>query len=364
VSDVSEYKYLTIVDWVKKQIDERGLAAGEKFYSESELCEIHKMSRQTVRQALAVLERQNILWKRRGSGTFVQTPGRGKAKQILTVGVIATYFSDYIFPSIVTGIERELNKNSAAMQLATTHNRVADETRSIQAMLAQNVDGLIVEPSKSALPNPNMALYDEIRSRGIPLLFFNARYPWSDLPLVAMDDVEAGRLAANHLITLGHEKISAVFVFDDRQGHLRYQGFMECLNTHGILNAEQRVLWLSTQDREVLFTVLKERVLALLSDSTAVVCYNDNLAVAMLDFCKKQGIRVPDDVSLVGIDDSDLAAICEAPLTTVAHPKQELGRKAAAMLLEMIKSGGNNIGDCLYKPKLVLRESSKKPKAP
>ncbi|MDR1572089.1 MAG: winged helix-turn-helix domain-containing protein, partial [Clostridiales Family XIII bacterium] len=87
---MSEYKYLAIVDWVKKRIDEGGLAAGERFFSESELCDIHKVSRQTVRQALAVLERQNILWKKRGSGTFVQTAGRSKAKQTLTVGVIAT----------------------------------------------------------------------------------------------------------------------------------------------------------------------------------------------------------------------------------------------------------------------------------
>jgi GntR family transcriptional regulator of arabinose operon len=81
----------------------------------------------------------------------------------------------------------------------------------------------------------------------------------------------------------------------------------------------------------------------------------------MLDFCKKQGLRVPEDVSLVGIDDSDLAAVCESPLTTVAHPKQELGRKAAKLLLEMIRSGTLNIDDCLYRPKLIVRASSGPP---
>jgi GntR family transcriptional regulator of arabinose operon len=92
-----------------------------------------------------------------------------------------------------------------------------------------------------------------------------------------MDDAEAGRLATKHLISLGHKRISAAFVFDDRQGHLRYQGFMDCLDAHGIPFAEQRVLWLSTQERETLFTVSKERVSALLAESTAVVCYNDKL---------------------------------------------------------------------------------------
>jgi GntR family transcriptional regulator of arabinose operon len=356
---MNNYKYRAIVDWAKKFIEENNLAAGEKFYSETELCKMHSVSRQTVRQALAVLERQSILTKKHGSGTFVQSPKHEKVKTIPTVGVIATYFSDYIFPSIVTGIERELTKNNMAMQLTATHNHVAEETRALQAMLAQDIDGLIVEPSKSGLPNPNTALYEEVRARGIPLIFFNAKYPQLDFPLIAMDDKEAGRCAAEYLISLGHANVSALLVFDDYQGQLRYEGFVECLSAHGLPMPEEHVLWFSTGELGSLFTLSKERVKAMLSASTAVMCYNDKVAVALLGFCKKEGIRVPEDISLVGIDDSRLAERCEVPLTSVSHPKQRLGEKAVALLLEMIKTGAQSGNGYLYKPRLIVRSSAR-----
>lgn len=355
---MDDFKYRAIVDWAKKTIEERGLSAGDRFFSEIELCDMHDVSRQTVRQALSMMENEGIIWRKQGSGTFVQTPGRDHSKRSPSVGLISTYFSDYIFPSIVTGIESVLAKNNITMQLATTRNQVAEEARALQTMLAQNVQGLIIEPSKSALPNPNSALFEEIRARNIPLVFFNAKYPNSNFPCVAMDDVAAGYIVTEHLISLGHKKISAIFVFDDMQGHKRYQGFMKSLDEHGIPLPEQRVMWFSTQERSSLFTLSVEKILALLKDSTAVVCYNDSLAISLLEFCKQKGINVPGDVSIVGIDDSSQARICEVPLTTVRHPKQQLGERAAEVLLEMIANPSHTINDILFIPKLIERAST------
>jgi len=351
-------KYMEIIQWAVQAISEKGLSAGDRFFSETELCNIHNVSRQTVRQALAHMEQQGLLYRRQGSGTFIQSPRPDPGRPSVTVGVVSTYFSDYIFPSIVTGIERVLSQNNIAMQLATTSNMVAEETRALQAMLVQNVSGLIVEPSKSALPSPNMALYDDIRARGIPLVFFNAKYAWSSAPCVAMDDVAAGKLAADHLVALGHRKISGIFVFDDMQGHKRYAGFMRSLDSSGIPMAERRVLWFSTGEQHSLFTKSKDRVLSLLADSTAVICYNDALAVQMLEFCKLQGIAVPGGLSVMGIVDANMAKICEVPLTSVRHPKQHLGEMAAYALLEMMADASSRTEGSLIVPKLIERAST------
>jgi GntR family transcriptional regulator of arabinose operon len=316
------------------------------------------VSRQTVRQALAVMESKNIIWRKQGSGTFVRTPGRDFSKLGFTVGLISTYFSDYIFPSIVTGIESVLAKNNVTMQLATTRNQVAEEARALQVMLAQDVRGLIVEPSKSALPNPNEALYEEIRARNIPLVFFNAKYPGFNFPCVAMDDIAAGCLVTRHLVSLGHKKISAIMVSDDIQGHKRYQGFTKSLDDAGIPMPEQRVMWFSTQERASLFSLSADRILNLLKDSTAIVCYNDSLAVGLLEFCKQRGLSVPRDVSVVGIDDSTQASICEVPLTTVRHPQLQLGERTAELLLDIIANPLSNATDILYTPKLIQRGSA------
>jgi GntR family transcriptional regulator of arabinose operon len=356
----NNYKYLAIVEWAKETIVEKRMGAGDRFFSEAELCEIHGVSRQTIRQALDVLERQGILARKRGSGTYVKATYGGEAKEAVKIGVISTYFSDYIFPSIVTGIERVLAKNNTSIWLSTTRDMAYEETRALREMLSQNVSGLIVEPSKSALPNPNTELYDEIRKRGIPLVFFNTKYPWADFPCVAMDDVAAGYIVTKHLISQGHRKIAGIFTFDDMQGHSRYQGFMKAFEENDIADAEKRVLWYSTNDRVTMFESSRARIIELLKGSTAVVCYNDSLAVSLLDFCGKEGYKVPADISVTGIDDSKLATVCEPRLTTARHPQQKLGEATATLLIEMLRSGSNTADDIIFAPKLIERKSTKK----
>ena len=359
---MDDFKYMTIVEWVKDYIKKEHLVPGTRFYSEKELCDIHNVSRQTVRQALMVLENQDVLRRKRGSGTFVKNVGAkssGTVARNCNVGVISTYFSDYIFPSIVTGIEKVLKNNNVGMQLSITHNQVFEESKALKTMLEQDIRALIIEPSKSALPNPNIKLYEKIKKMNIPLVFFNAKYPWADFPCVAMDDVVAGKLATEHLIQLGHSKIGGIFAFDDIQGHKRYQGFLDAFEEHGIALEERNVMWFSTSEKKDFFAQ-EDRTKDLLEGVTAVVCYNDSHAVNLLELCKKWGIRVPEDLSVVGIDDSKLAKICEVPLTTVRHPHQQLGERTAQKVLEMIENPEKIFQDVLYEPMVVERKSTRK----
>ena len=359
---MEEYKYMTIVEWVKNYIAANGLKPNDRFLTEKDLCEIHNVSRQTVRQALMCLENENVISRVRGSGAFVSS---GAVQPAMTVqnrniGVISTYFTDYIFPQIVTGIESVLNDSGFSMQLAITHNKVAEEQQALQSMIFGGVHGLIVEPSKSALPNPNMGLYDELRRNNIPVVFFNAKYPWSDYPCVAIDDEAAGRIAADHIFDCGHTRIAGIFALDDIQGHKRYSGFTKSCIAHGLRNAEDNVLWFATSDKNSVFTSGGIRLLELLSESTAVVCYNDNLAIKLLQFCKEHNISVPADLSIVGIDDSKYATICDVPLTTVAHPQRRLGEAVAEKLIDKICSGSVDDGDIIFAPELRIRGSVRK----
>jgi GntR family transcriptional regulator of arabinose operon len=354
------FKYHEIAQWVKRQITERNLAPGDRFDSEPDLCRSLGASRQTVRQALELLRREGVISSRRGSGTFVtkndftgRADGRVRGQ---TVGVISTYFSDYIFPHILSGIERVLTENEVAMRLAVTNNMVSEEARALRLMLDHNVAGLIVEPSKSALPNPNVGLYSEVRRREIPLVFFNAAYPWSDFPQVSMDDVAAARMATEHLISLGHEKIAGIFLLDDMQGHKRYQGFLESQETDG--QAENRVLWFSNREKSTLFSQSAERIAELIEGATAAVCYNDSIALGLYGFCQARGIWVPDELSIIGIDDSRLATVCAVPLTSVRHPHQKLGERVAGKLLAALGSGSAVREGYFFEPVLVERSST------
>lgn len=359
---MDDYKYLAIVEWVKKYIADEHLSTDDRFLTEKELCAIHNVSRQTVRQALMKLENDNVIKRVRGSGTFVSsgTPAPRRTPAAGSIGIVSTYFSDYIFPHIITGIESVLDDAGCTMQLAITHNLVAEETQALKSMLSNGVRGLIVEPSKSALPNPNTGLYAEIRRSGIPLVFFNAKYEWSDFPYVAMDDVAAGKMVTDFLFDCGHTNISCIFVLDNIQGHKRYRGFMESCIAHGRLDAEQNVLWYPASDGSKLFGYEKGHILNMLESSTAVVCYNDMLAVGLLQFCRENGIKVPDDVSVVGIDDSKYSSICDVPLTTSRHPHGKLGEAAAEALLRSMEAPGSAQSDILFKPELIVRDSVRK----
>ena len=135
---MDEYKYLAIVEWSKNYIKDNQLKPDDRFLSENELCSIHNVSRQTVRQALKVLETENVIARVRGSGTFVRSAEIAPVRSTRqNVGVISTYFSDYIFPSIVTGIEGVLKAADIGMQLAITHNQVFEETQALQNMISQ-----------------------------------------------------------------------------------------------------------------------------------------------------------------------------------------------------------------------------------
>jgi GntR family transcriptional regulator of arabinose operon len=300
----------------------------------------------------------------RGSGTFVAEKHEGTNLEPVqikgSIGVISTYFSDYIFPHIVTGIESVLNQSGCTMQLAITHDQVSEERQALEAMLANGVQGLIIEPSKSALPNPNTELYAKMRQMNLPVMFFNARYPWSDCPFAAMDDEAAGRIATNHLFDSGHKHIAGIFALDDLQGHLRYKGYMQSSMAHGVTDCEKNVYWFATSERSEMFHYARDRLLELIDGNTAVVCYNDKLAIRLLKLLRENGISVPDDISVVSIDDSRYASICEVPLTSVHHPHKKLGEAAAEMILDMIKNSKTTAEDKLFIPQLITRSSVKK----
>ena len=142
-----------------------------------------------------------------------------RRKRSWNVGVIATYISEYIFPSILRGIEGQLSEEGFFPMLSATMNRVDNERRILKDCMEKQLDGLIVEGTKTALPNPNLPLYEKLRDMGIPVVFFNSYYPaLRDCVSVTMDDCQGGFDAVEYLVSKGHRKIGGIFKNDDMQG--------------------------------------------------------------------------------------------------------------------------------------------------
>ena len=352
-----EAKYQKIINWVRQEIADGSLRSGDKLPSEKELSERFGLSRQTVRHATGELEAQHIVSRVQGSGTYI-----GGVRQLvyepryMSVAVLSTFYESYIFPPTLKGIERVLSKNGFSMQVSFTDNRVTREREMLLQILEKgNIDGLIVEPAKSALPNPNMDLYREIQERNIPIIFFNASYPQIDAPCVRIDDQAVAQRATQLLLDAGHRKIGAIFKSDDRQGALRYAGYLDAMMSGGGEVHQRHVVWVDTPMTTNLGAI-EDYLFQRIEGCSAVMCYNDEVAYQVINLALKRGLRVPQELSIVGIDDSYLAGMGKVQLTSFPHPKEMLGRKVAENLMELFRKPDFD-GNYLFESAPVYRES-------
>ena len=349
-------KYERIVEWIRQEIENGMLCRGDKLPSENELMEQFGVSRQTVRRAMEDLTENGIVEGRRGSGTYVTVNTRRYTGKEIRIAVMLTYVDTYIFPSIIKGIESVLSREGCTLQISMTDNAVEKERMLLREFIrARSVDGIIAETVKSALPNPNLELYRELERLGIPVMFVNSYYRELDIPHVSMDDQKAGYLAAKHLAECGHIRIGGIFKADDGQGHLRYAGYTDALMERDIRIRGDQVIWI---DSEELRSMEEEsaKFLKRLKGCTACVCYNDETAYKLVGIFQKSGLRVPEDLSIVGIDNSGLAKFCSVPLTSVENPVESLGKTAAEKIIGRILRK-EELETEEFEPELVIRSS-------
>lgn len=351
-------KYLQLVSWVKSKVESNEFKPGDKLFSENQLSSMFSMSRQTIRHGIAKLEQEGIVKSIQGSGTYITNKVNSRPKT-LNVAVVTTYVDRYIFPNVIKEIEKVISNAGFYTQIAFTYNTIERETSILNSFLNDNqVDGIIIEPTKSGIPNPNIKLYEELKKRNIPIIFINSYYPNLGLPHVSMNDKDAGYLAVSQLIKAGHTKIGGIFKADDRQGHFRYTGFVKGMLDAGLKINEKSIIWIDTEDINNM-KHNEKRILSRIEGCTGYVCYNDEVAVPFVNICRKNNIHVPDQLSIVSIDDSDMAAYCEVPLTSVAYPITELGHRAAENLLELINDSSFD-ANYEFPATITIRDSVKR----
>ncbi len=353
-------KHTLLSEWIKNNIEDGTFLPGKKIPSEHELASQFNYSRQTVRQAIGTLVTEGILSREQGSGTYVtlSKPTQPKEKT-MRIGVITTYLDDYIFPSIIHGIDEVLTSSGYTLSLGITHNKPADEENCLKQMIQTGVDGIIIEGTKSALPNSNIRLYNELKERQIQTVFINSFYGYDCESYVVMDDVKSGTLVTEHLILNGHNKIGGILKSDDIQGIRRYEGIVNALNEKEIPINDNAIIWYTTEDLKYLFNGTMDNIIIdRLGNVTSVVCYNDQIASQLIHLLKRNNLSVPNDISIVSFDNSFLAKEMVCNLTSVVYPAKKIGKKAASILLARINN--SSIKESIkVEPTLKIRGSVK-----
>ena len=331
-------KYRKLYNWGRTLIISGVLKDGDRFPSEPILQKKFGYSRQTIRTALKQLEEERLISRIKGSGTYVSwRSGRADAEKP-RIGLILSYFSDYLFPQVYEGIESVLNEKGFQIEVAVTRNRLNDEVMFLEGLLKKNVAGLIIEGTRSSFPNPNIRLYEEIRKRNIPTLFIHNHYENQKFDSMETSDEKGGYELTKKLIQNGHRRIGGIFKYDDLQGIERYKGFIECLSDYGVQFDDDCIRWYSTKDMDEKMS--KKGLLRMYQRTrgcTAMILYNDEIAGRYIDFLHDRGLKVPDDISIVSFDDVVPVQESGLKLVSMIHPKYNLGRLAARNLLRMME---------------------------
>jgi DNA-binding LacI/PurR family transcriptional regulator len=278
-----------------------------------------------------------------------ERPLRLRHRSAGQIGLITPELSNPIFPAFAQIVEQNLTGCGYTAVLCTQHPGGATEDELVEALAERGVMGIVFLSGLHADLNSDPERYARLIGRGVPYVLINGYNPAVAGPFISPDDRASARIAVQHLLDLGHERIGLA-VGPNRFVPVRrkVEGFQAALGDDAPI-------------QHTLFSVEggHAAAIALLDQGcTGIVCGSDLMALGAVRAVRERGLTVPGDVSVVGYDDSPLVAFTDPPLTTVRQPVEAMGAAAVNALLEEI--GGNPVqrSEFVFQTELVVRGST------
>lgn len=275
-------KYKWLVEQLREIISDSIQKGINKLPTEQELAGRYRVSRQTVRAALAVLEEEREIRRIKGSGAYIT--GLSSLEDRNIVGILIPDEQQYKYPALINDIRVALAAEGFSCKVYPTHNHVDQERQILQFLLKSPLRALIVEPVKSALPSPNTELYQRLIQRGTSILFLGCAYPQlSQIPVIYEDNLYGAGLLVQSLVEKGHSSIAGIFQMDDQRGLERYQGFLDAMQNQGLTVPDRNICWYTTQELDDFrqsqdISFLKKFLERITPDYTAFICEDDFIA--------------------------------------------------------------------------------------
>jgi LacI family transcriptional regulator len=286
-----------------------------------------------------------------------------RSRESTDIGVVLPNLSNPYFTSVLLGLETEAHRLGYTVLLSSSFRDPETELRALKMLAAKQVAGAIV-----SLTKPDARLLREMQANGTGLVTFDQVVEGLDCSRVEFDFEAAGLLAVDHLFEQGHRDIVfASSPIDRPSRHSLRAGFLEGLRHHGIHGGAKRCL-VGTGEAEGTegYEIENGRLLAgrLVERETlptAVFAANDITAFGLIQGLSKLGLRVPEDISVLGFDDLPFSAWVTPALSTIAHPAFDTGAMAMRLLAASLKEPGRIIIE-RFAPRLVLRDSVSSPR--
>jgi len=277
--------------------------------------------------------------------------------QTTTVGVVVPDLGNLFIPPVLRGIANTLERHGFVAVISETQDDDERLRISVENLLSRRVDAVILTGARAG----HGPLLEELAGAGRPIVLAIRALPGTSLPAVTTDDFSGGYIACRHLAHLGHRLIGQLPGPADIQPFLdRAAGFAQAARETGIepIAFDGVALHPTVTEGRRLMSLLLETADPL---PTAVFAHNDAMAIGAMDGLRAAGLRCPDDVSILGYNDSPLVDHFDPPLSTIRWPSAEIGRRAAELAIELIEEPGRPVASSTFPPELVPRASTAPP---
>ncbi|MGV2620387.1 UNVERIFIED_CONTAM: substrate-binding domain-containing protein [Halobacillus marinus] len=279
-----------------------------------------------------------------------------KQKSTKTIGVIVANILHTFTTEVTRAIEDYCHGEDFHTIICNADDDPVKERHYIEMLRAKQVDGLIIFPTGN-----NLSLYRQMKDASYPVVFLDRTITDVHIPTVSLDNRKASKLAVDHLVEEGYERIAVITtsILEHISTRIdRIEGYKEAMSNHGIAVSEDYIVSAEPQG----LTDQLEELLRLDTPPDALLAGNDLVLIEILKYAKRKNLVIPDELALIGIDDVSFAGFYSPAITTVAQPTFKMGKKAAELLLNQITKKEIRESDLRFQPTLMIRDSLKKGK--
>lgn len=339
--------YMQLAELIRNQIRSGEIQVGDKLPSESEMIKKYHLGRLTIRDSLSILVNEGLIEKHHGKGTFCKSNGVSQKHKIdVSLNMSDISFTPYFLRSICD----VLDSQNVDILLSDTQDNMDTICSVLEKALAESSNGIIFQPTSDCdiASDRMVSLLKQLENANIPYIMIDAYYKNVPSSYIVMNEISAGKMAAEYFLSLGHTDLCMIEQSTNTDSLLRMEGFEKACPVPPCRieydsNLEGSIKELINSDKNV----------------TGIFCYNDGVAKKCYEILNKLKISIPDDISIISIDDTIIASTLFPTLTSIVHPKEYMGRAAAEAMISILKGDSTWPYMKVFEPVLAVRKSCK-----
>jgi len=278
-----------------------------------------------------------------------------QGREMCTIGVIVSHVNFPQISAMISGIEQVANENGINVIISQSYGKYKNEKALAKTLFEARVGGLIVSLANDTIDTDHFKQFIKLN---IPVVFVDRKLDGFNSGTVVVDYFTSSYLATSHLISQGCRRIA--FIGETFAGNTyaeKLRGYMESLRAHNIPIEENFILTQEILSAKEGYAFGKQ-LLNLENPPDAIFSDNDIAAVGVIQYAIRKGLKIPQELAVMGFNDDPISQIIDPPLSTIANPAVEMGTVAAQLVLYQSKKSESNARTIILDPKLVARQSS------